>query len=197
MVFQAASPEQRAHHEAGHAVSALHSGFRVLYATIEGYGDAQGVVHYNHPVASRAVSGLTLDRQGIIFCLSGVAAELLLAGADSGAAADAADVDLVYEDGELHLSVPPDLRDRWRVHGGGTDLPAAWAIAERHSRTDPEVTLAGMQYYWDEARVRLAADWAAVEAIAGALVRWRTLSGEDVTLLYRGSRPGTILTPVR
>jgi hypothetical protein len=163
-----------------------------LYATIEGYDDAQGVVHYAHPIASRAVSGLTLDRQGIIFCLSGVAAEVLLAGEDA-----AADVDLVYEDGALQLSAPPDLRDRWRVHGGGTDLPAAWAMAERHSRTDPEVTLAGVQWHWDEARGRLLEDWPAVEAIAGALVRWRTLHGEDVATLYRGSRPGTVLTAMR
>jgi hypothetical protein len=73
-------------------------------------------------------------------------------------------------------------------------LPAAWAIARRHAPTDPEVTLAGVEWGWDEARERFVADWSAVREIAAALVRWRTVRGEDVATIYRGAaRHGTAM----
>jgi hypothetical protein len=115
----AASALSVAYHGAGHAVAAIHSGFRVFSASIEPYRTGRrtmnGQVLFTHPVASRAVRGFTEDRKGIVFFLSGVAAELLLAGAEVAGAAE-----LTYADGELQLVMPSALLARYPIHGAAS-----------------------------------------------------------------------------
>jgi hypothetical protein len=155
---------QTAYHEAGHAVAALHFGQPIVSAAIWPTG---GVCVNDNPPRRKDQTELDYCGRCVVITMAGVEAEARHLGSWDK-------VGFTYAG--IKSPLTPGSADRQEINRIGEGLFPGW-----RKRVQRLAWLSGLRK--QTARI-IEGDWAAVAAIAAALVRRSSLTGEEVRRVY-------------
>lgn len=178
-----------AYHEAGHAVlqALLTDGDPLHKVTIIPRGDAGGAT-FSLPEKDRMGYGLKwLDATMKVLCGGRIAEQKAMQDVSSGAAADIAQVTQMARTMILEWGMSPKLGF---VRYAGQDTRESFVAERDYSEDtarviDEEVRRLVDSAYAEATRI-LEEQWARVTAVAEALLRYETLSADEVHKLMRG-----------